>query len=157
MFLWLTVGAILGALFIRFARSRSPDGQLRVFAVGLVVAAVIYVGFALADGVEWMALEAAGVGLFVLLAYAGLRRSPLLLALGWTVHVGWDVGLHLARQQVVVPAWYPSVCISFDLHVARVLQPRRRQIEAWLTPSTILNGQVGRLASHSTAAAAACR
>ena len=86
MFLWLSVGAILGALFIRFARSRSPDGQLRVFAVGLVVAAVIYVGFALADGVEWIALEAAGVGLFVLLAYAGLRRSPLLLALGSTLH-----------------------------------------------------------------------
>ncbi|MCH8247868.1 MAG: hypothetical protein IH951_15895 [Bacteroidetes bacterium] len=75
-------------------------------------------GFALADGVEWIALEAAGVGLFVLLAYAGLRHSPLLLALGWTVHVGWDVGLHLARQQVVVPAWYPSACISFDLLVA---------------------------------------
>ena len=56
--------------------------------------------------------------LFVLLAYAGVRHSPLLLALGWTVHVGWDVGLHLARQQVVVPAWYPSACISFDLLVA---------------------------------------
>ena len=118
MFLWLSLGAILGALFIRFAGSRSPDGKLRFFAVGLVVAAVIYVGFALADGVEWIALEAAGVVLFVLLAYAGVRHSPLLLALGWTLHVGWDVGLHLARQQVVVPAWYPSVCISFDLLVA---------------------------------------
>ena len=32
MFLWLSLGAILGALFIRFARSRSPDGELRFFA-----------------------------------------------------------------------------------------------------------------------------
>ncbi len=108
MFLWLSLGAILGALFIRFARSRSPNGQLRFFAVGLVVAAVIYVGFALADGVEWIALEAAGVVLFVLLAYAGLRHSPLLLALGWTVHVGWDAGLHLARPQLCRCA--TSVC-----------------------------------------------
>jgi hypothetical protein len=45
-------------------------------------------------------------------------HAALLLALGWTVHVAWDVSLHLARQQVVVPAWYPSACISFDLLVA---------------------------------------
>jgi hypothetical protein len=48
----------------------------------------------------------------------GTRVSLAWLALGWTAHVAWDVGLHLDRPQVIVPAWYPLLCVGFDLVVA---------------------------------------
>jgi hypothetical protein len=36
-------------------------------------------------------------------------------------HVGWDVGPHLDRVQEIVPAWYPLLCVGFDLVAAGFL------------------------------------
>ena len=98
-------------------------------AVGLVVASVIYVVFALLAG-EWLGVELAGVLLFVLIAYAAAKTSPWLLAIGWGLHVVWDGVLHLVIEQSVVSAWYPLACITFDavmvvyiLVAARTLRP----------------------------------
>lgn len=118
MLLPILLGAILGALFAIFARARKA-AEVRVLALGLVVAALIYVGLAVAGrGREWLGIEMAGVVLFGLLAWLGLRASPWWLAVGWVAHVGWDVGLHLDRAQAVVGAWYPLLCVGFDLVVA---------------------------------------
>ena len=115
-------GAVLGALFVLLADSRTSLGEVRLLALGLVVAALLYVGFALAraDG-RWLALEVIGLALFAGLGWLGLRVSLWWLALGWVVHVGWDVGLHLDRTQPVVGPWYPLACIGFDLVVAGFL------------------------------------
>jgi hypothetical protein len=117
----LLVGAILGALFAVAARRWSGEGELHVFGLGLLVAALIYVGLALptADG-RWLALEAGGVPIFGGAAWLGLRR-PAALAIGWMAHVVWDVGLHLGRAQPVVGSWYPIACIGFDLVVGGFL------------------------------------
>ena len=117
----LLTGAVLGALFAVAARRQGVAGELRVFGVGLVVAALIYVGFALltADG-RWLMQETAGVAIFGGVAWFGLVR-PGWLASGWMAHVIWDVGLHLDRTQPVVGTWYPLACIGFDLIVAGFL------------------------------------
>lgn len=116
------LGAVLGGLFALFAHSRTSPGEARLLALGLVAAALIYVGFALraADG-RWLAREAIGVALFTGLAWLGLRVSLWWLALGWMAHVGWDIGLHLDRTQPLVGAWYPLSCLGFDLVVAGFL------------------------------------
>jgi quercetin dioxygenase-like cupin family protein len=115
------VGALLGGLFVRIARRRGGEAELRFLAVGLLAAAVIYIAFAAAraDG-RWVALESAGLLLYGPLAWLG-RRRPGLLALGWAAHVGWDVALHLDTAQPVVGSWYPLGCIGFDLIVAGYL------------------------------------
>jgi hypothetical protein len=118
MLLPILVGAVLGGLFVAFARARQA-GTARVLALGLVVAALIYVALALGGkGREWLVIELAGVGLFGGLAWIGLRASLWWLAVGWVAHVAWDVGLHLDRAQAVVGAWYPLLCVGFDLVVA---------------------------------------
>jgi Family of unknown function (DUF6010) len=117
----ILAGALLGALFAVAARRLGGDGELRAFALGLGVAALIYVGLVLptASG-RWLIVEMAGVAIFGGIAWLGVRR-PAWLALGWTAHVAWDVVLHLERAQPVVGAWYPLACIGFDLVVAGFL------------------------------------
>jgi hypothetical protein len=81
----------------------------------------VYVGFALPSAdPRWLLIEAAGVALFGTVAWLG-RAAPWWLALGWAAHVAWDVGLHLDRAQPLVGAWYPLLCVGFDLVVAGVL------------------------------------
>jgi len=117
--IWILFGAILGALFVAVA---SKLRRLRsAVAAGLVVAAAIYVGFATVGdaGATWLAIESFGVLLYGAFAWLGLKRSVGWLALGWALHVGWDVGLHqLLHGSVFTPSWYPPLCIGFDLAVA---------------------------------------
>jgi hypothetical protein len=117
----ILVGAILGTLFAVAARRWGGDGEVRVFGLGLIVAALIYFGLALptADG-RWLALEGAGVAIYGGIAWFGLRR-PAALAIGWMAHVVWDIALHLSGPQPVVGSWYPLGCIGFDLIVAGFL------------------------------------
>ena len=113
----IVVGALLALVFIETAlRSGRPA---KVFAAGLVVAAGLYVLFALwAGDRRAAALEAAGTGLFALFALAGARWSPHWLAAGWTAHVAWDLLLHPVQGGGYAPWWYPAACIGFDLLVA---------------------------------------
>ena len=117
---WLLAGALFGGLTIGFARRLSWRNQVRLFAVYLFLAGAIYLAFGAFHGPRWIALEGAGFVLFSLLAWAGLRR-PVLLALGWFLHVGWDGGLHLALEQPVIGPWLPLLCLPFDLLVAAYL------------------------------------
>jgi hypothetical protein len=125
----LIAGAVLALALVRVAGTREPDAARRVYAVGLVVAARVYVAFAAAHGSggRWLALEGLGVLLYGAAAWVGLRRR-VALALGWAAHVGWDVLLHSAEPGAAyTPTWYPWLCVGFDLVVAAaVLAPRRR-------------------------------
>ena len=114
---WLLFGGLLGVLFIGVARRLHWRNQVRFFAFCLFLAGAIYLAFGAFHGLRWIALEGAGFVLFSLLAYAGLRRPPL-LALGWFLHAAWDGGLHLALEQPVIGPWLPLMCVPFDLMVA---------------------------------------
>ena len=116
----LLAGVALGALYVAWA-GRGRRGN-RAFAVGLVIAAVVYVGFAIAQGTgEQLLLESIGVVLFSTLAFLGVRRSAHFLALGWLFHVGWDILLHPLASGSYAPWWYPVVCITFDVVVAAAI------------------------------------
>lgn len=127
--LWLLLGLGLGAAFLAFARTRGR-GEERVLALGLLVAALFYVAFALAGAERvWVLVEVAGVVVYGALAWLGLRHSLLWLAAGWGLHVLWDVGLHLAGGGAgFAPEWYVLICITFDLLVAGY-------IAFWLRPA----------------------
>ena len=117
---WLLVGALTAVLFITAARRWRWRNQVRLFALCLFIAGAIYLAFGVFQGLRWFALEGAGFVLFSLLAYAGLRRPPV-LALGWLLHAAWDGWLHLALEQPVIGAWLPLMCVPYDLLVAAYL------------------------------------
>ena len=127
----LIAGAMLAFPLVYVARRRSPERALRIYAIGLVVAALIYVGFAMVGGAStrWVAFEIAGLIGFGVVAWIGVRRRAALLAAGWGAHVLWDVLLHLgdAPGAGYTPAAYPWLCLSFDVIVAGavLMQPHR--------------------------------
>ena len=124
------VGIVLSIILIGVARRSPPDRERFFFAVGLVIAALLYVVFAALGGAsgQWLVFEALGVVLYGTAAWAGVRGRPWLLALGWAAHVAWDVLLHLHGAGAdYTPRWYPWFCVSFDLVVAAaVLASSRR-------------------------------
>lgn len=102
----ILLGVLLGTAFLAFARRRGPQGEVRVCAAGLLVAALVYAGFA-----------------------------AIVVAGGWLAHVAWDVGLHSGAARSFVPRWYPLLCVGFYVLVAayllwRTAVPRRRGAEA---------------------------
>lgn len=131
----LFLGIVLSLAFVGLARMCPPGRERLIYAVGLVITALIYVVFGIAGGAsaQWLALESLGVFLYGAAAWGGLRGRHWLLALGWAAHVAWDVLLHLSGAGAeYTPHWYPWTCISFDLIVAgAVLASSRR----WTTAS----------------------
>lgn len=117
----LLLGAALALALVGLARKYPPGSERRVYAVGLLIAALVYVGFAVAGGAssQRLALECLGVILYGAAAWGGLRGRSWLLAAGWAAHVGWDVLLHLSGAgSEYTPHWYPWLCVSFDLVIA---------------------------------------
>jgi hypothetical protein len=121
----LLLGLVSGCLFIALARGLGRERELRLYAAGLFIAALIYLGFALSGATPlWLALELGGLVLFALLALLGLKISASILAPGWALHAAWDVGLHKLLDVVFVPDWYLFVCAGFDLLLAGYIAVR---------------------------------
>ena len=117
----LLTGTVLSLGLARLARMKAPGEEVRVYAVGLVIAALLYLVFGLVGGAGagWLALESLGVFIYGTAAWAGLRGRASVLALGWAAHVAWDVPLHLnGAGAEYTPLWYPWLCVSFDLVMA---------------------------------------
>jgi hypothetical protein len=117
----LFLGAVFSLILVSLARTYPPRRERRIYGVGLVIAALIYVGFGVAGGAsaQWLAFESLGMLLYGAAAWGGLRGRPWLLAAGWGAHVAWDVLLHLSGAGAeYTPRWYPWLCVSFDLVMA---------------------------------------
>ena len=125
---WLLLGLALGGAFVALARTRGV-GERRLLALGLVVAALVYVGFAIAGSapVGWLLAEGLGLVAYGGFAWLGLQRAPGWLAAGWALHAVWDGGLHLAGAgAALAPDWYVLACLSFDLLVGAYIAFRYR-------------------------------
>jgi Family of unknown function (DUF6010) len=124
--LQLLIGMVACGVFIVAARRLGQQQELRLYALGLVIAALIYVGFTARGATPpgWLALELAGFVVFTICAWLGLKISALILALAWAAHAAWDVALHKLLDVAFVPDWYPLVCVGFDLLVAGYIAVR---------------------------------
>lgn len=118
--LWLLIGAILTVPFLWYVNNLQVRRAQLALGNGLVVAAFIYVLFALVWGEsQWVFIELAGIPLYGLFYWLSLRSSIVWLAAGWLLHPAWDVVLHLVGPgNHIAPAWYVVACISFDIIVA---------------------------------------
>ena len=114
-YFWLICGLLAGGVFLFFARESQNENAYLENA--LVIAAFVYVGFALFFGsITWIGIELLGLLAFGIFVWLGKGKSFVWLAVGWALHPTWDVFLHLwGPGQGIVPDWYCIACISFDL------------------------------------------
>ncbi len=115
----IAAGAALGALFAAWAGPPERTRGSRIYAIGLVVLPLVYVGLALVrgGGPRALLLESAGLVRFGAAALLGSRAWPPLIGFGWIAHVAWDVGLHAAGASGYAPPWYAPLCVGFDIVV----------------------------------------
>src|SRR3954453_4479817 len=96
-------------------------GNATVYALGLVLIAGIYIGFAVADGrPAGIAIECAVASGFVIVGAAGITGSPWLLVAGLAGHGLKDLWQH-RTQFVANTRWWPPFCMVVDLVVATVI------------------------------------
>jgi hypothetical protein len=92
-----------------------------VYALGLVVIASVYIGFAVADGrPKVLAVESGVATVFVVVAAAAVTGSAWLLVAGLLGHGAKDLWQH-RTQYVANTRWWPPFCLVVDLAVAAII------------------------------------
>ena len=106
-----------------------PARERQLYAIGLIVAAIIYVGFAMyGDGPKWVGSELLGLVVYGAMAVAGWRGSMWWLALGWATHALWDIVVHGAHTPFAprpYAIWCAAVDVTFGVYIAWRLRTAR--------------------------------
>ncbi|MEM6399098.1 MAG: DUF6010 family protein [Cyanobacteria bacterium P01_D01_bin.116] len=119
MFLELLIGITLAGLTILVIQILPSVIHMKIYALALIIAALIYVGFSfLSQNTAWIFTEIIGVIIFSIISFLGLKFSPWLLAMGWLIHPVWDLFIDSHKLTAFVPHWYPTVCIGYDIAFA---------------------------------------
>jgi hypothetical protein len=92
-----------------------------VYALGLVLIAGVYVGFAVADGrPRVIAVESSVAFAFVVVAATAVTGSPWLLVIGLAAHGVKDLWQHRSHY-VANTRWWPPFCMVVDWVVAAII------------------------------------
>jgi hypothetical protein len=124
-----------------YTRNRGPRAMVferRVMAAFLAGMPLVYVATLLFSGEKsGLAIELAAVPIYGTMAWLGLKRWPMLIAIGIGLHgVAWDAW-HLAGR--VVPPWYAAGCLILDVAMAIYVAVRVSNLDRYafgVTPST---------------------
>jgi hypothetical protein len=113
----LVVGALQAASPLAFWWLNAAT----VYALGLVVIAPVYIGFAVADGrAKVIVVESTVAAVFVIVAAAAITASPWLLVLGLAGHGLKDLWQH-RRRFVANTRWWPPFCLVVDWIAAAII------------------------------------
>jgi len=117
MLIEIFLGLQCALLIIFISFNWHPRKQLKLWSNSLIIAAIIYIGF-VCFHTAWPLLtqELIGAVAYTFLAILGYRYSPYFLAIGWALHVFWDILLH--NPSAIAPQWYPGACLGFDIAIA---------------------------------------
>jgi hypothetical protein len=92
-----------------------------VYALGLIVIAPVYIGFAVADGrPKVIAVETGVAFTFVVIAAAAVTGTPWLLVAGLGAHGIKDLWQHRTHF-VAHTRWWPPFCLVVDVVVAALI------------------------------------
>ena len=116
---------LIWGLVIGVAQAASPLAfwwhTATVYALGLVLIASVYIGFAVADGRRTvLAVESGVAGMFVIVAAAAITSTPWLLVAGLAGHGFKDLWQH-RRQFVANTRWWPPFWLVVDWAVAAII------------------------------------
>ncbi|OUS09443.1 hypothetical protein A9Q89_13085 [Gammaproteobacteria bacterium 53_120_T64] len=129
--LCLILGLIAVFPLLWFVDKLSIKAMQQVLGLSLIVAALLYIGFAVIGGsTSWLAVEIIGLAIYGVFYYLSCKYTGIWLSVGWLLHPLWDVVLHLnGPAGHGVPAWYSLACVSFDIAVAIYILYRLRLLK----------------------------
>jgi hypothetical protein len=119
-------GPVLWGVAVGVLQAASPYAfwwldPATVYALGLILIAAVYIGFAVADGRRIvLVVESCVTAVFVLVGAAGLTGPLWLLVLGYAGHGLKDLWQHRSHF-VANTRWWPPFCLVVDWIVAAVL------------------------------------
>ena len=117
---------VVWGLVVGVAQAASPLAfwwldTATVYALGIVVIASVYIGFAVADGrPKVLAVESGVATMFVVVAAAAVTGSPWLLVAGLLGHGAKDLWQHRTHF-VANTRWWPPFCLVVDLAAAAII------------------------------------
>ena len=127
---FLVLGLASVYVFVRLVRPIGPTGEKRWYAGGLVIAAGVYVAFGLVLGGPPLGYELGQLAVFSIIAVYGLRRSALLIGIGWLAHAFWDAAHWMPGLADHAPQWYQTTCLSFDVALAAYIAFKYRGLDS---------------------------
>ncbi|WGK65314.1 DUF6010 family protein [Croceiramulus getboli] len=95
-------------------------------ALTLTAITFIYMGFVALQFPEFW-VEMIGALTFLMLAYLGLSKKPLLIPLGLFLHGLWDAGHLFWESTSFLPQGYEPFCIGVDIPLAVYFLIQREQ------------------------------
>lgn len=98
---------------------------------GLILTGIgfIYVGFTWTSPEELITCSVQAV-VFVFISYFGMRKSSLLLALGYFLHGSWDLAYHYISYSELIPPQYEFFCLAIDFTIGIYLLMINKSLEA---------------------------
>ena len=115
-------GALIAIASLWLVKGKNKRRETIGWGYGLVIAALVYLLFSIANrDWHWVFIEMAGVILYFLFFWIATKSNLYFIAIGWILHVLWDVILHIYLDPGYAPSWYPVFCIGFDIVIAGYL------------------------------------
>jgi hypothetical protein len=135
------ISALATTATLFYTRNRGPRAmrfERKVMAAFLAGMPLVYVATLLfSDDKSGLVLELVAVPLYGAMAWIGLKRWPMAIAIGIALHgLAWDAW-HLSGR--VVPPWYAAGCLILDVAMAIYVAVRVSNLERYalgVTPST---------------------
>ena len=119
---YAALGVILSGGLLIYCHRLSAVTRYHLLAIALSIASLLYVVFALLTfNLMWIAVEVVGLVLFLLFIWMAYQYSFWFIALGWLLHIVWDIGVHPHETAPYVPQWYAWLCVGFDAVMALYL------------------------------------
>jgi len=113
---------LLTLSFIYYLTKRHRRRLSLFLMYGLVVTALSYLVLAMFSADPLLiAIEVVGSLLFLSFVWLAYQYSFWFLAMGWLLHIAWDMGAHPFGSAPYVPGWYPVVCAAIDLVIGLYL------------------------------------
>ena len=119
MLIEIIIGIVSAIASVFIVAKIYPNKDHAFWRMGLLIAAIIYVIFALIGGAfNYLPMEIMGVLFYGLFVWFSKKYALWWLAVGWAIHIAWDVFLHSSGDTPFVPSWYPGLCLGFDIVIA---------------------------------------
>jgi hypothetical protein len=113
------IGMVLSAGVAVFARVVGFDRDRAFYPTVMIVIAAYYVLFAVMSGsVQTVVIESVVMTLFAAAAVVGFKSSAWIVVAALAGHGVFDAVHGYVIENAGVPAWWPALCLAYDVGAA---------------------------------------